>query len=763
MDSTECEVHEVTVWQAYTGCGNFYWNYLSYELVNEAGTLISASSMDVDFLNTSSEHLYYLPDGCYTLTAVFNSPNLECGTGNWGVSFPGGETWTSGFETITFSTGDQTCSSGCMDPMACNFQPEANTNFDCSYDCIGCTNPSACNFQSENTIEDGSCQFGGNLLVRVFNDHNMNGLFNYGINPDIGLNFWKVTIPEFELLAYTDHSGIIQFNSLPAGEFSVIVEPLDDNWAPISPLSQSVNMLECEDQALNFAFSPDEGANLIAEHYSRFSKEIHCEDGWETGIWINNLLPEPLFGSATIQLAAGLEFDTLNVIGDLPPNVVTDSLMSWELNGEFESGELATLATRIKGPGIEALNDSYEILIDLVVESEYGDTISIKQWLLNPGVTCNLELPFKSAAFDGFGEAHYILKQDSIEYTIRFQNDGSTTAKKITIVDELDISLLDPQSFQPIVASHSVQPTLESDGKLTFCFDEINLEPQNNCSSNSFGFVSFRICPLQSAQHGDVIENSCNVQIGYNLPQISNTTWHTIYECGSEASFNLYPNPFCADSPINFESLNSLSDSLIWVINDQYHSSEAEWATSLGVGNYEVSLTAFSPLCDSITATAAVEVFAVPNPIISENGLTLTSSPAESYQWNFNGQIIDGATDQSYVVDEEGWYSVEVTNEFGCSAPSDEIYISVTEVDHIDVLDISVFPNPVGAHSVLSWPEQLNEVQIRIIDGTGKLVLNDERPDSNTMELGSMNLASGVYSVVITAVEGIISMQFMIP
>ena len=47
---------------------------------------------------------------------------------------------------------------GCMDPMACNFNPEATyDDTSCEYTCYGCTSEDACNYDPGALFDDGSC------------------------------------------------------------------------------------------------------------------------------------------------------------------------------------------------------------------------------------------------------------------------------------------------------------------------------------------------------------------------------------------------------------------------------------------------------------------------------------------------------------------------------------------------------------------------------------------------------------------------------
>jgi hypothetical protein len=63
-------------------------------------------------------------------------------------------------------------------------------------------------------------------------------------------------------------------------------------------------------------------------------------------------------------------------------------------------------------------------------------------------------------------------------------------------------------------------------------------------------------------------------------------------------------------------------------------------------------------------------------PFVSQDGNFLVSTPAESYQWSFNGEELEGATDQSVEVTLFGEYSVTVADELGCTIASDPIQVN---------------------------------------------------------------------------------------
>ena len=70
------------------------------------------------------------------------------------------------FTTIYLTIGSEGVS-GCADPNACNFDPEATcSNFAyCDYSCFGCTDPTAVNYDETATIDDGTCCSSENYLT----------------------------------------------------------------------------------------------------------------------------------------------------------------------------------------------------------------------------------------------------------------------------------------------------------------------------------------------------------------------------------------------------------------------------------------------------------------------------------------------------------------------------------------------------------------------------------------------------------------------
>jgi Secretion system C-terminal sorting domain/Carboxypeptidase regulatory-like domain len=109
------------------------------------------------------------------------------------------------------------------------------------------------------------------------------------------------------------------------------------------------------------------------------------------------------------------------------------------------------------------------------------------------------------------------------------------------------------------------------------------------------------------------------------------------------------------------------------------------------------SATVSSQTCQASTDTVTITVIDPPKPTISSDGVVnLKSSVSENYQWLFNGQIINGATSQSYIANASGKYSVRGSLK-GCFNTSDELTLIITAIEeetNPSEIQVEVSPNP---------------------------------------------------------------------
>lgn len=152
----------------------------------------------------------------------------------------------------------------------------------------------------------------------------------------------------------------------------------------------------------------------------------------------------------------------------------------------------------------------------------------------------------------GVGNEHNIVANQEMEYTINFQNTGTDTAFTVVIRDTLTADL-DISTIRVGVSSHSYSFKMYGPRVLEWTFNNIMLPDSNVNESASHGFVKFKVNQVPNLPAGTIIENSAAIYFDYNLPIITNTSWHTIHEnvltinvdkiMTEELEVKIYPNP----------------------------------------------------------------------------------------------------------------------------------------------------------------------------------------------------------------------------
>ncbi|NOT37214.1 MAG: T9SS type A sorting domain-containing protein [Saprospiraceae bacterium] len=177
----------------------------------------------------------------------------------------------------------------------------------------------------------------------------------------------------------------------------------------------------------------------------------------------------------------------------------------------------------------------------------------------------------KLAEPKGFSNRNFIEKNQTIKYTVRFQNTGNDYADLVRVVDRLE-SKYDINSFEVVGSSHPMKYSIR-EGVVEFVFDSINLPYAKLDEEKSNGYVSYRIKINESTPIGAIIENIAEIYFDRNQPIYTNVTRHEVWEPVITQVFNsvsydfakLYPNPAQDDLfinvrteslPVRFELIN---------------------------------------------------------------------------------------------------------------------------------------------------------------------------------------------------------------
>ena len=182
----------------------------------------------------------------------------------------------------------------------------------------------------------------------------------------------------------------------------------------------------------------------------------------------------------------------------------------------------------------------------------------------------------------GIGDDHCIQPNQPIDYRVRFQNTGNDTAFKIFIIDTLDTSVLEIESFEIGLASHPMTYEISGQGIIRFDFENILLPDSTTNEPASHGYVDFRVDQKRNLPDETKILNNASIYFDFNDPIVTNTSLHTVFgdlktissieEIGEVEKvsyhYNISPNPSSGIINLKYTGVNSRDDHAVFSLYD---------------------------------------------------------------------------------------------------------------------------------------------------------------------------------------------------
>ncbi len=178
-----------------------------------------------------------------------------------------------------------------------------------------------------------------------------------------------------------------------------------------------------------------------------------------------------------------------------------------------------------------------------------------------------------------------------------------------------------------------------------------------------------------------------------------------------------------------------------------------------------VSLLSFprTGLCDSLV------YYDVQSPIdpqitVNASNKTLTASISNAkYQWYdcTNAFALPGDTNQIFSPWVPSSYSVIIT-ENGCTDTSECVNVTQVGLPEMgDVFKINVFPNPSSGLYTLEFSEAYTDVQIQVMDISGKIIYQQNSNSTGTILLNISDSPAGLYILKLTTEKGVNALQLV--
>jgi len=353
------------------------------------------------------------------------------------------------------------------------------------------------------------------------------------------------------------------------GRFDYFVKPnnytLTYNQHPLweltsSPETYSIEVTNNQELPLyNFGFTPARLLHQVRPHIN--SAPTRCNN--VVSYWLNYVNTGTTTASGTVTF----EFDELMEFVEAIPSPIgfQDGKWVWHFS-DLQPSFTNQIELKFKMPSFDFVEELLETSAAVQVLSESGTILSNQNTDYTSRVLCSYDPNDKLTRSNLLGQSEFAYIEDTIYYTVRFQNTGNDVAFNIRIEDVLD-KKLDWTTFHPITASHDYRTELNREtGLTTFFFDDIMLPDSTTNEVESHGFVTFGIASLAGIGDKTELENTASIFFDFNPAIVTNTVVNTLIEevetdihtlVANERKYKIrvFPNPFSDFATIEVEGL----------------------------------------------------------------------------------------------------------------------------------------------------------------------------------------------------------------
>ncbi|MDX2361635.1 MAG: T9SS type A sorting domain-containing protein [Crocinitomicaceae bacterium] len=342
-----------------------------------------------------------------------------------------------------------------------------------------------------------------------------NAQFRWIQNFSSGPDFDNWGLDNIEVVSYNCSNTISWSTGATNTNTINVSSPVDTFY--IAYNYDTLGILQCQDTCFVDILGTgyDNGAQLVTETFTSGWNSIGFIDAYNIGC-------TPTSGNITLVLDTMLTF----VSSTPPPLNVNGDTLIFDYSGLTLNSPHHIIQLEYQCSVFAQVGDS--VLIDLLIEDTLGDNnvLNNEHNYIFP-VMASYDPNDKKVYPTGDCFPGYVLNDQLLTYTIRFQNTGTAAATDVIIRDEL-MGSLNPATLKVVAASHDVSEDWISSDIVEFKFDSIMLPDESADPIGSIGYIIFEIEQTPTLAHGTAITNDVEIFFDNNPPVLTNEVLNTV-------------------------------------------------------------------------------------------------------------------------------------------------------------------------------------------------------------------------------------------
>ena len=498
-------------------------------------------------------------------------------------------------------------------------------------------------------------------------------------------------------------------------EAQVLKMESPENWLLTTDSSQYTRLFfagSASNSDLDFGISTDINKNDLSVNLS--SDATRCNETVTFYIRYQNSGTTPLKGRIKLVFNDDVSYSTATQSPFNSQYQSPNLIYQWRFD-TLQPFDFVDIKVYLRMPSQLHAGEVYDFNLIALIDSA-GNEVIKDVFVYSPTIVCSFDPNDKIVTPPGVRQENFTLLDEKLTYTIRFQNTGNAHAVDITLLDTIDASM-DLTTLKVVNSSFPVYTTIDGQAVMFF-FENIWLPDSLSNESDSHGFVTYEISPINGMADFTEVKNEANIIFDFNDPILTNETLNTFVE------------EICNDRFFEIDT----------VICDG-----TSYAGYTATGVYSDTIKIGST-CDSISWVdlTVIQVATSLDSVIVCEGSSV---------------VIHG---KEYIAETTGYIADTLYSVEGCPQDIDSVYVNVlpaglppclTNVNEPSNLAFRVYPNPISANGKLQieLQEKNNPIDVILMirDAHGRMVKTSKHLSTKSFTQELSDMGPGLYTLII--------------